>query len=67
MFFVGVLGNLAVFIVVKRTPRMRTLTNQFIANLSIADLLVNVLCLPFTLAANLFPGIHMHVLCFIYI
>lgn len=56
VFIIGVLGNIAVFVVVKQTPRMHTVTNQFIANLAIADLLVNVVCLPFTLTANIFPG-----------
>lgn len=53
---VGIVGNLAVFAVVTRSPQMRTLTNQFIANLAVADLLVNILCVPFTLVANLYPG-----------
>lgn len=59
MFVAGVFGNVAVFYIVKRTPRMRTLTNQFIANLAAADLLVIILCLPFTLAAVIFPGMKM--------
>lgn len=53
---VGIIGNIAVFIVVTKSPQMRTLTNQFIANLAIADLFVNILCVPFTLVANLYPG-----------
>lgn len=53
---VGIFGNSAVLVVVAKSPQMRTLTNQFIANLAIADLLVNILVLPFTLVANLFPG-----------
>lgn len=56
VFVVGVLGNIAVVLVVFKTTRMRSPTNQFIANLAIADLLVNFLCLPFTLIGNLFPG-----------
>lgn len=53
---VGIIGNLAVLAVVAKSPQMRTLTNQFIANLAVADLLVNILCVPFTLVANLYPG-----------
>lgn len=53
---VGIVGNVAVFIVVTKSPQMRTLTNKFIGNLALADLLVNVLCVPFTLVSNLYPG-----------
>lgn len=53
---IGIVGNLAVLAVVAKSPQMRTLTNQFIANLAVADLLVNILCVPFTLVANLYPG-----------
>lgn len=53
---IGVVGNVAVFIVVTKSAQMRTLTNKFIGNLAVADLLVNVVCVPFTLVSNLFPG-----------
>lgn len=53
---IGVVGNVAVFIVVTKSPQMRTLTNKFIGNLAVADLLVNVVCVPFTLVSNLYPG-----------
>lgn len=53
---IGIIGNIAVFIVVTKSPQMRTLTNQFIANLAVADLFVNILCVPFTLVSNLYPG-----------
>ncbi|XP_037923951.1 neuropeptide SIFamide receptor-like [Hermetia illucens] len=56
VFIIGVLGNISVVIVITRTSKMRSLTNQFIANLAVADLLVNILCLPFTLVANLYPA-----------
>ncbi|XP_055326625.1 neuropeptide SIFamide receptor-like isoform X2 [Sitodiplosis mosellana] len=52
---IGVVGNVAVFIVVTKSPQMRTLTNKLIGNLAIADLLVNVVCVPFTLVSNLYP------------
>ncbi|XP_052132361.1 neuropeptide SIFamide receptor-like isoform X2 [Frankliniella occidentalis] len=52
VFVVGVLGNVCVVMVVASFPRMRSTTNLFIANLAIADLLVNVVCLPFTLVSN---------------
>uniref|UniRef100_A0A336MZM8 CSON009136 protein n=1 Tax=Culicoides sonorensis TaxID=179676 RepID=A0A336MZM8_CULSO len=53
---VGVCGNVAVVVVVARSPTMRSPTNLFIANLAVADILVNILCLPFTLIGNLFPA-----------
>ncbi|XP_039293258.1 neuropeptide SIFamide receptor-like [Nilaparvata lugens] len=56
VFCVGVVGNFAVVAVVCRSPRMRTPTNLFIANLACADLLVNIICLPFTLISNIMTG-----------
>lgn len=52
----GILGNSAVLVVVAKSPQMRTLTNQFLANLAVADLMVNILVGPATLIGNLFPG-----------
>ncbi|XP_055639483.1 neuropeptide SIFamide receptor-like isoform X1 [Toxorhynchites rutilus septentrionalis] len=56
IFIVGLLGNISVVIVVKKSSMMRSPTNRFIVNLAYADLLVNFLCLPFTLIGNLFPA-----------
>jgi len=56
VFVVGVVGNTCVVVVVWRLPRMRSTTNLFVANLAVADLLVNLLCLPFTLVANVLEG-----------
>lgn len=48
-------------IVVTKSPKMKAPKNTFIRNLAVADLLVNVLCVPFTLLSNLYPGkIHFH-------
>uniref|UniRef100_A0A4W5K6P0 Neuropeptide Y receptor type 2 n=1 Tax=Hucho hucho TaxID=62062 RepID=A0A4W5K6P0_9TELE len=49
----GVVGNSLVIYVVYRFKTLRTVTNFFIANLAVADLLVNTLCLPFTLVYTL--------------
>ncbi|XP_061686923.1 neuropeptide Y receptor type 2-like isoform X2 [Syngnathoides biaculeatus] len=49
----GVGGNAMVIHAVFRFRRLRTVTNFFIANLALADLLVASLCLPFTLAYTL--------------
>ncbi|KAK7865706.1 hypothetical protein R5R35_014514 [Gryllus longicercus] len=54
VFAVGLIGNCFVIAVVFRTPRMRTVTNFFIVNLAVADILVIVFCLPATLMSNIF-------------
>lgn len=53
VFIVGLIGNSFVIAVVYRSPRMRTVTNFFIVNLAIADVLVIVFCLPATLVGNI--------------
>ncbi|XP_055679384.1 neuropeptide SIFamide receptor-like isoform X2 [Lutzomyia longipalpis] len=54
VFTVGLIGNSFVIAVVMRAPRMRTVTNYFIVNLALADILVIVFCLPATLMSNIF-------------
>ncbi|GAB0096648.1 neuropeptide SIFamide receptor [Sergentomyia squamirostris] len=54
VFTVGLIGNSFVIAVVLRAPRMRTVTNYFIVNLAVADILVIVFCLPATLMSNIF-------------
>ena len=46
IFAVGTVGNLLVILVVWRNQDMRNSTNYFLVNLSVADLLVIVLCMP---------------------
>lgn len=46
VFVVGLTGNALVCYVVWRNAHMRTVTNLFIVNLSVADLLVIIVCLP---------------------
>lgn len=53
IILLGVIGNSLVIHVVIKFKSMRTVTNFFIANLAVADLLVNTLCLPFTLVYTL--------------
>ncbi|XP_076239629.1 orexin receptor type 2 isoform X2 [Calliopsis andreniformis] len=48
IFVVGLIGNALVCIAVYRNHTMRTVTNYFIVNLAVADFLVLLLCLPFT-------------------
>ncbi|XP_067355051.1 neuropeptide Y receptor type 2 [Channa argus] len=50
----GVVGNSLVIYVVYKFKNLRTVTNFFIVNLAVADLLVNTLCLPFTLVYTLY-------------
>ena len=54
VFIVGIVGNSFVVAIVCKSPRMRTVTNYFIANLAFADILVLLFCLPATLVGNLF-------------
>ena len=46
VFVVGLIGNFLVCYVVWRNKSMQTVTNYFIVNLSVADLLVILVCLP---------------------
>lgn len=48
IFVVGIFGNVLVCFVVGNNKAMQTVTNLFIANLSISDILLCVLALPFT-------------------
>ena len=43
---VGVVGNVLVLIVILTSKSMRSSTNLFLLNLSIADLLVLIVCCP---------------------
>lgn len=54
VFVIGIVGNSFVVTIVCRSPKMRTVTNIFIANLALADILVLVICLPATLIGNIF-------------
>lgn len=49
-------GNLMVVTVVFKNRAMRTVTNCFIVNLAVADILVAVFNLPITLLSNLYLG-----------
>ncbi|XP_078577736.1 neuropeptide FF receptor 2-like [Branchiostoma floridae x Branchiostoma japonicum] len=55
-FASSIIGNILVILVVLKIPRMRTVTNYFILNLAVSDILVAVLCMPFTLVDNIIRG-----------
>ena len=48
IFILGVFGNCLVCFVVFRNKHMHTVTNYFIANLALADILLCILAVPFT-------------------
>ncbi|XP_066303857.1 neuropeptide FF receptor 2-like [Branchiostoma lanceolatum] len=56
IFALCVVGNTLVCFVVIKIPRMRTVTNYFILNLAVSDLLVGIFCMPATLADNVVMG-----------
>jgi hypothetical protein len=49
-------GNGVVCFIVLRSKNMRTVTNLFILNLAISDLLVGIFCMPTTLVDNIITG-----------
>ena len=63
VFVIGLIGNLLMTVAVLRGDReMREcVTNIFLVNLAVADLLVIITCLPFTLIANLFHCKYLHI------
>ncbi|GCC21380.1 neuropeptide Y receptor type 2-like [Chiloscyllium punctatum] len=53
IILLGLVGNSLVIYMIIKYKTMRTVTNFFIANLALADLMVDTLCLPFTLVYTL--------------
>ena len=56
IFFFGVTGNALVAIVIWRNTDMRSSTNYFLVNLSIADLMIILVCLPSSLLELYVPA-----------
>ncbi|XP_029439299.1 neuropeptide Y receptor type 2-like [Rhinatrema bivittatum] len=53
IILLGLIGNSLVVYMIVKYKSMRTVTNFFIANLALADVMVDTLCLPFTLVYTL--------------
>lgn len=53
IFLFALLGNGIVCYIVQSTPRMRTVTNYFIANLAVGDILMSLFCVPFSFVSIL--------------
>ncbi len=46
IFLIGFIANIFVIVMIIKRRRMRTLTNRFLLNLAISDLIGTVVCLP---------------------
>ena len=53
IFLLSIIGNGMVIATLGFNKRMRTVTNAFLFNLSVSDLLLGVVCMPFTLVGTL--------------
>ncbi|KAK6976329.1 cholecystokinin receptor type A, partial [Biomphalaria glabrata] len=49
IFLLSVVGNILVILTVAQNKKMRSVTNVFLLNLAVSDLLLAVFCMPFTL------------------
>ena len=58
VFVVSLTSNCLVIDVIRRNAKLHTVTNFFLVNLGVADILVTVVVLPVTLLANMFTGIY---------
>lgn len=48
IFILALMGNIFVCYMVLSSPRMRTVTNYFIMNLAVGDIMITLICVPFT-------------------
>lgn len=53
IFVVALFGNGIVCYIVQSSPRMRTVTNYFIANLAVGDIFMSLFCVPFSFVSIL--------------
>ena len=54
VFLTGLLGNIFVIVVIIKFKSMRTVTNVFLVNLTIGDILVILICVPLTLGNTVY-------------
>jgi hypothetical protein len=52
IFVMSITGNILVILTIIREKKMRTITNLFLLNLAASDMMLSVLCMPFTLVAT---------------
>lgn len=52
IFVLSITGNILVILTIIRERKMRTITNLFLLNLAASDMMLSVLCMPFTLVAT---------------
>lgn len=53
IFLLAVIGNFLVILTLIQSRRMRTITNLFLLNLAVSDLLLGIFCMPFTLIGKI--------------
>ncbi|KAJ3585768.1 hypothetical protein NHX12_014486 [Muraenolepis orangiensis] len=53
IFLLSILGNSLIIAVLLRNRQMRTVTNLFLLSLAASDLMLSLVCVPFTLIPNL--------------
>ncbi|CAH0605849.1 unnamed protein product [Chrysodeixis includens] len=53
VFLIALVGNGLVCFVVQTSPRMKTVTNYFIVNLAVGDILMTLFCVPFSFVSML--------------
>jgi len=53
IFLLAIIGNALVIITLGANRQMRSVTNIFLLNLAVSDLLLGVFCMPFTLVGVL--------------
>ncbi len=55
-FLLGTVGNVLVIYIFARCRHMRTVTNSFLVNLAVCDLMVVFVCMPFSVAVEIYQN-----------